>query len=31
LKETEWRFNHRDDNLIQLIKQLVKEHIGADI
>lgn len=30
LKETEWRFNHRNDNLIALMKILVKEKIGAD-
>jgi len=30
LKETEWRFNHRNINLIPLMKQLIKERIGAD-
>lgn len=30
LKEVEWRFNRRNNNLIPLVKQLVKEQIGSD-
>lgn len=30
LKEIEWRFNHRNDNLIQLVKRYIKEQIGTD-
>ena len=31
LKEVEFRFNHRKENLIPIVKRLVKEQIGADI
>jgi len=30
LKEIEWRFNHRGENLIPLIKRLIKEQIGTN-
>jgi transposase len=30
LKEIEWRFNNRNQNLIPLLKQLIKDQIGAD-
>jgi transposase len=31
LKEVEFRFNHRNENIIPLIKHIIKEQIGADI